>query len=271
MIVWFLVLSFIRWWKLESLWQHCRIFERPGFSLVLQEWGLAVCGSQGNPAYSVHFNSFTQKGEQQTWMRFKECNKEDQRLFLRTASAQAVTQWTAALWSRNGDSQETGLKSVELSCTEKVEEEQLLTASSAASLRFRWEAQSEQKALALGKSSGAAVNPLTDMWKLYIYVGSESKNSLLYPEASDSGHGWAANYLNSGELSLHLPFLWYRVRCCPCWALLRPGTSSLSGTIVLLSIRVSLLFCSWSSTWLSSLRILSFLSSFLPAHTSSVC
>lgn len=85
----------------------------------------------------MHFSSVTQKGEQQIRIRFKECNKEDQRIFLRTAPAQAVTQWTAPLGSRSGDSQETGLKSVELSCTEKVNEEQLLTASSAASVRFR--------------------------------------------------------------------------------------------------------------------------------------
>lgn len=135
------------------------VLRSPGFSLMLQEWGWAVCGSQGSPAYSVHFISLTQKGEQQTWIRFKECNKEDQRIFLRTASAQAVTQWTAPLWSRSGDSWDTGLKSEELSCTGKVNEEQLLTASSAASLRFRWEAQNKQKALALGTSSSSAVNP----------------------------------------------------------------------------------------------------------------
>lgn len=111
-----------------------------------------VCGSQGSPACSVHFSSFAQKGEQQTWMRFKECNKEDQRVFLGTASAPAVTQWTAAL-CRSGDSGQAGLKSAELSCTEKGSEEQLLTASSAASLG------SGERLKALGTSSGAAVNP----------------------------------------------------------------------------------------------------------------
>lgn len=92
----------------------------------------AVSGSQGSLAYSVHFSSSSQKGEQQTWKRFKEGNKEDQRTSLGTASAQAVTQRTAPLQSRRGDSRGMGSKSVKWSCTEKVNEEQLLTASSAA-------------------------------------------------------------------------------------------------------------------------------------------
>lgn len=41
-----------------------------------------VSGSQGTLAYSVCFSSSSQKEEQQTWIRFKEGNKKDQRISL---------------------------------------------------------------------------------------------------------------------------------------------------------------------------------------------
>lgn len=42
----------------------------------------AVSGSQGSLAYSMRFSSSSQKEEQQTWIGFKEGNKEDQRISL---------------------------------------------------------------------------------------------------------------------------------------------------------------------------------------------
>lgn len=68
---------------------------------------------------------------------------------LRAAPAQAVTQRAALPWSRSGDSGD----GAEI-CRAELHREggwgAALTASSTATSRFRWEAQSKQKALALG-------------------------------------------------------------------------------------------------------------------------